>query len=225
VVIHYKGTQKVKRIGSSKAAAELVAAKVQVALPDGRPAFPDPVPAAPIGAAVPISFKEAADRWLATYPALAGLRQSTVEGYRVLTLHVHPRLGARPFTSISREDIRTLIAELVVGGKSRDLIKQVIAPIRATFNEAIEADLQLPNPAARIGRVLRDRGDPPAPRRHPQRGRGGAAAGGDAAALPAALSHLHRGRDPASESASPRSFRPRPGCAPPPMPRSWGCWP
>jgi integrase len=55
--------------------------------------------------------------------------------------------------------IRQLVAEMVTAGRSRDLIRNVVAPIRGTFNEAIEAGLRLPNPAARIGRFLRDRGD------------------------------------------------------------------
>lgn len=108
-----------------------------------------------------MSFRETAERWLATYPALAGLRQSTVAGYRrVLKLHVYPRLGDKPFTAITRDDVRTLIAELLADGKGRDLVRQAVSPIRAIFNEALEEGLQLPNPAARIGRFLRDRGDP-----------------------------------------------------------------
>ena len=100
-------------------------------------------------------------KWLETYPALAGLRQSTIEGYKgVLRRHVYPRFGEKVFTEVRREDIRMLVAELVARGKNRGLIKHVVAPIRGVFNEAIEAGLQLPNPAARIGRFLRDRSDP-----------------------------------------------------------------
>ena len=81
-----------------------------------------------------------------TYSALAGLRQSTIEGYKgVLRLHVYPRFGEKAFTEVRREDIRMLVAELVAQGKSRGLIKHVVAPIRGVFNEAIEAGLQLPD--------------------------------------------------------------------------------
>jgi len=160
VLVDHNRLRKAKRIGS-KAAAELVAAKVQIALAEGRAPFPAPEAPSPDQLAKPISFKEAADQWLATYPALAGLRQSTIEGYEgVLRLHVYPRFGEKAFTEVRREDIRMLVADLVVQGKSRGLIKHVVAPIRGVFNEAIEAGLQLPNPAARIGRFLRDRGDP-----------------------------------------------------------------
>ena len=160
VVVHHNRSRKVKRVGS-RAAAELVAAKVQVALAEGRVAFPEADAVSADPPSKPLSFQEAAERWLAAYPALAGLRESTIENYRrVLRIHVYPRVGTKPFTEVSREDIRALVGELVAAGKSRSLIRNVIAPVRGTFNEAIEAGLQLPNPAARIGRFLRDRGDP-----------------------------------------------------------------
>ena len=52
--------------------AFLLCCKIQVALADGRPAFPDPAATAPEPG--PVSFRDAAERWIATYPALAGLR-------------------------------------------------------------------------------------------------------------------------------------------------------
>lgn len=160
VIVDHNRVRKAKRIGS-KAAAELVAAKVQIALAESRAPFLGREAPSPDQLAKPVTFKEAADKWLETYPALARLRQSTIEGYKgVLRLHVYPRFGERPFQEIRREDIRMLVAELVAQGKSRGLIKHVVAPIRGVFNEAIEAGLQLPNLAARIGRFLRDRGDP-----------------------------------------------------------------
>ncbi len=158
VVVHHGGTRKVKRVGVSKATAELIAAKVQVALAEGRLPFPEP----PGPATMPSlpTFRQAAEQWLATYPALAGLRRARVEGYeRALKLYAYPRFGDKFFIEVSREDIRQLVAEMVTAGRSRDLIRNVVAPIRGTFNEAIEAGLRLPNPAARIGRYLRDRDD------------------------------------------------------------------
>jgi integrase len=129
-----------------------------VALAEGRLPFPEP----PSPATTPplLMFRQVAGQWLATYPALAGLRRSAVEGYeRALKLYAYPRFGDKPFIEVSRDDIRQLVAEMVTAGRSRDLIRNVVAPIRGTFNEAIEAGLRLPNPAARIGRFLRDRGD------------------------------------------------------------------
>ena len=117
VIVDHNRVRKAKRIGS-KAAAELVAAKVQIALAEGRAPFPAPEAPSPDQLAKPITFKEATDKWLATYSALAGLRQSTIEGYKgVLRLQVYPRLGAKAFTEVRREDIRMLVAELVAQGK------------------------------------------------------------------------------------------------------------
>jgi hypothetical protein len=60
------------------------------------------------------TFRQAAERWLATYPALAGLRQSTVEGHeRALKLYAYPRFGDKLFIEVRREDIRQLVAEMV----------------------------------------------------------------------------------------------------------------
>jgi len=81
---------------------------------------------------------------IATYPALAGLRRSAVEGYRrMLELHVHrarrPGIRGRHAGRCPHVDRGADRA-----GKSRDLVRQAVAPIRAVFNEAIEAGLQLP---------------------------------------------------------------------------------
>src|SRR5689334_24788747 len=117
VIVDHNRVRKAKRIGS-KAASELVAAKVQIALAEGRAPFPAPEAPSPGQLANPITFKEATDKRLVTYSALAGLRQSTIEGYKsVLRLQVYPRLGAKAFTEVRREDIRMLVAELVAQGK------------------------------------------------------------------------------------------------------------
>jgi integrase len=44
-------------------------------------------------------------------------------------------------------------------GESRSLVRNVIAPVRQTFNQLIEDGVVAVNPAARIGRFLRDAGD------------------------------------------------------------------
>lgn len=66
VIVDHNRMRKAKRIGS-KAAAELIAAKIQVALAEGRAPFPE----APVESPQPalVSFRETAERWLATYPA------------------------------------------------------------------------------------------------------------------------------------------------------------
>jgi len=103
-----------------------------------------------------------------------------------------------------------LMAEMVARGKSRGLIKHVVAPIRGVFNEAIEAGLQLPNPAARIGRFLRGRGDPAHQSAHR---RGGGAASRDSAALvsaplfPAALCAADRDASRRAPGASMGRYR------------------
>jgi hypothetical protein len=104
VVVYHGGTRKVKRVGVSRATTELIAAKVQVALAEGRLPFPEP----PSSATMPSlpTFRQAAERWLATYPAVASLRQSTVEGHeRALKLYAYPRFGDKLFIEVSRARI------------------------------------------------------------------------------------------------------------------------
>ncbi len=142
-----------------------------------------------------------------------------------------------------------LVAELVAQGKSRGLIKHVVAPIRGVFNEAIEAGLQLPNPAARIGRFLRDRGiwravsirSPPR-RRRGSSGRRGTriratlpccsaryglgCASASSSGFSEAISTSRAGRrSRLGSSASARLPSPAPGTTPPPTTRRGGSIP
>lgn len=50
--------------------------------------------------------------------------------------------------------------ELLAQGRSRSLVRNIVAPVRQLFNQLIEDGLDKPNPSARIGRYLRDRHDP-----------------------------------------------------------------
>jgi hypothetical protein len=85
------------------------------------------------------TVQEAAERWLATYSHLGQLRISTQALYRHnLRAYAFPRFGARLVTALTREDIRDLVADLVGQGRSRSLVRNVVAPIRQTFNQLIE---------------------------------------------------------------------------------------
>jgi site-specific recombinase XerD len=77
---------------------------------------------------------------------------------RPLRRYVYPRLGAKLVTEVTRSDLRDLVVELLARGRS--LVQNVVAPVRQLFNQLIEDGLDKPNPAARIGRYLRDRHDP-----------------------------------------------------------------
>jgi site-specific recombinase XerD len=102
-----------------------------------------------------------ATAWLTTYAKLGQLRVSTHELYeRNLRRYVYPRLGAKRVTEVTREDIRRLVGDLLGTGRSHSLIRNIVAPLRQTFGQLIEDGLQIPNPAASIGRYLKERPTP-----------------------------------------------------------------
>jgi site-specific recombinase XerC len=65
---------------------------------------------------------------------------------------VYPRFGAKLVTEVTRADVRALVVDLLTQGRSRSLLRNVVAPVRQLFNHLIEDGLDKPNPAARIGR-------------------------------------------------------------------------
>jgi site-specific recombinase XerD len=60
---------------------------------------------------------------------------------------------------VDREDLKGLIAEMGAKGLSRGSIKLAVAPIRELCNHAIDDGHPLQNPAARMGRFLKDKTD------------------------------------------------------------------
>jgi hypothetical protein len=70
---------------------------------------------------------------------LGQLRVSTQALYlSALERYAFPRFGSKAVTSVTREDIRSLIADLLARGRSRSLVRNVVAPIRQTFNQLVE---------------------------------------------------------------------------------------
>jgi integrase len=151
--INHKGQRRAKRVGDRKA-AELAAIKIRARLALGEPLLTE---AAPPRA---LTFKEAAQRWLAAHFQSQQIRLATYDEYsRALRLHVYPRFGAKAVTEVSRADVRDLVVELMSRGKSRSLARNALAPIRQTFNQLIDDGVLTTNPAMRMGRYLKERTD------------------------------------------------------------------
>src|SRR5262249_39436720 len=105
------------------------------------------------------TFKECAEDWLKTY-AKPNLKESTYQEYEaVLRNHVYPVFGQRPFSKVSREVIKTLIADSIANGCSRSTVRNIIAPIRGMYNHAIDNGSIHFNPASRLGRFNKRRGE------------------------------------------------------------------
>ena len=105
------------------------------------------------------TVKEYGDAWLETY-GKTHLKDSTYQEYKaVLNNHVYPAFGRRPFTKLSREAVKRLIAEKIQAGCSRSTVRNIIAPLREMYNHAIDDSAASFNPASRVGRFNRRRAD------------------------------------------------------------------
>src|SRR5262249_15797313 len=105
------------------------------------------------------TVKEYGDTWLETY-GKTHLKDSTYQEYKaVLKNRVSPAFGRRPFTKLSREAVKGLIAQKIQAGCSRSTVRNIIAPLREMYNHAIDDGAASFNPASRVGRFNRRRGD------------------------------------------------------------------
>ena len=152
--VNFNGQRKAKRVGDKKA-AELAATKIRAHLALGetdllrvdRQRLP--------------TFQEAAERWLTTHAQLGQIRTTTEAHYaHKLRAYAFPRFGGKSVTAVTREDVRSLVVDLLAQGKSRSLARNLLAPIRQTFNQLIDDGMNLTNPATRMGRYLKVKTDP-----------------------------------------------------------------
>jgi integrase len=101
------------------------------------------------------NFNAYADGWLKDYARIE-CKTSTADGYEgVLDQYLRPRFGKKLVNEIRRDDVKTLINDLIGNELSRNTIRNVLCVIRGLFNYAIEEGLIESNPAARLGRFTR----------------------------------------------------------------------
>jgi integrase len=99
------------------------------------------------------TFKEYGDWWLENC-AKGAIAESTYQEYvAVLKNHVNPLIGSKPVAKISRAMIRELIASKKKEGFSQSTIRNIMAPVRGMFFQAMEDGAAHQNPAARIGKL------------------------------------------------------------------------
>src|SRR5262249_1660819 len=106
------------------------------------------------------TFKEYGEWWLENC-AKGNIKESTYEEYRrALESYVYPILGHKRFTKITRKMVRELITRLRQGvpghkpkkGLSQSSIRNILAPIRGMYNQAMDDEEAFRNPAARMGK-------------------------------------------------------------------------
>jgi integrase len=113
------------------------------------------------------AFKEYGDWWLENC-AKGVIKESTYQEYEaVLRNHVYPLLGSKPFVKVNRPMIRELIATKKKEGLSQSTIRNIMAPVRGMFFQAMEDGASHQNPASRIGKLNKRSKDEPAAKINP----------------------------------------------------------
>src|SRR5262245_56754879 len=108
------------------------------------------------------SFEEYGEWWLENC-AKAQTKHSTYEEYeRALKIHLYPVFGSKPFAKVDRTMVRELIDAKKKKGLSQSSIRNILAPMRGMYNQAIEDGVfTKPNPAARMGKFNKKEGGKP----------------------------------------------------------------
>ena len=101
------------------------------------------------------TFKEVADAWLEN-TAKSQIKASTYQEYEaVLRNHVYPLIGSKPFAKVDRQSIKALIAKKKTEGCSQSTIRNIRAPVRGVFFDAMDSGVAHSNPATRIGKLTK----------------------------------------------------------------------
>jgi len=105
------------------------------------------------------TLDEYVQEWLNTY-ARTHVKESTLGEYEaVFKNHIIPVFGRLPFSKITREMVKRLIAEKIQAGLSRSTVRCIIGPLRELYNHAIDDGVLSVNPASRVGRFNKRRGE------------------------------------------------------------------
>jgi integrase len=156
VFINHRGRRKAKRVGGgekAKRAAQRAAEIIQGKLAAGD------VSALDESRGRVRTLKDFAEEWLKTAVALH-CKPATQENYRVaMRRHWLPVLGSLALGAVTRERIRTVMAEKLSKKELKSSsLRSVLIPLSACLHAALEAGLIPGNPAIRLGRFLRGPG-------------------------------------------------------------------
>jgi integrase len=107
------------------------------------------------------TFKEYGEWWLENV-AKGAIKASTYQEYEaVLKNHVYPALGSTLFVDVKRPQIRELIAAKKAEGYEQSTIRNIMAPVRGMFFQAMDDEITEKNPAGRIGKLNKRAKDKP----------------------------------------------------------------
>jgi integrase len=69
-----------------------------------------------------------------------------------LKVHLYPLFGSKPLVRVTRKMVREMIATKQKAGLSQSTIRNILAPMRQLYNQAIDDGDAYENPAARVGK-------------------------------------------------------------------------
>ena len=102
------------------------------------------------------TFKQYGDWWLENC-ASGEIKESTYEEYSAVLKNLYPIFGPKLISKIKRKDVRQLVAVKRKAGYSRSTIRNILAPMRGMYNQAIDDEELQYNPALNVGRINKRR--------------------------------------------------------------------
>ncbi len=100
-----------------------------------------------------LTFEDYGKWWLENC-AKGSIKESTYREYESgLRNHLNPVFGSKPLAKIGRKEVKELIARKKAEGFSSSTIRNILAPLRGMYNEAIENEDAHFNPASNLGKV------------------------------------------------------------------------
>jgi integrase len=153
VFINHRGRRKAKRVGEgdkAKRAAQRAAEIIQGKLASGD------ISALDEARGRVRSLKDFAEEWLKT-AVLLHCKPATQENYHVaMRRHWLPALGSLSLGAVTRERIRTVMAEKLSKKELKpSSLRSALIPLSSCLHAALEAGLIPGNPATRLSRFLR----------------------------------------------------------------------
>lgn len=104
-----------------------------------------------------VTVRQYAERWLRVHVA-QDCRERTARSYRaIFEQHIFPALGDVPLGALSRAQIKGFLARKAEAGLTRGTLKNIVVPLRAMLNVAVDEGRISGTPAAKLLKRVRGR--------------------------------------------------------------------
>lgn len=104
-----------------------------------------------------VTVRQYAEHWLRVHVAQE-CRERTARGYRaIFEQHIFPPLGDVPLGALTRPQIKAFLASKAEAGLTRSTLKNIVVPLRAMLNAAVDEGRISGTPAAKLFKRTRGR--------------------------------------------------------------------